>query len=211
MKFSSLFFYTICLLVITQSCVSSEDKQRKSVSDTGSVVDTQLNENTFNLCELASSSKADITSFIQANADQVVDLVNKSTQNEECVFYVIDSLVSFSIQSGSKDYFQALDSLAKRSDGFLSDYMGEIGRRLFYKDFADMVNYFSSNPKSQLRKYVILGFDSVFTSIDADDRQGILIKIQEHFQNEIKANGLNPEDSTTVVKILDEINPQTFD
>jgi len=78
-----------------------------------------------------------------------------ASEQEECLFKLIDSLNNIFITRNNIQCLIALDSLNSKSDGFLSEYFDEIFKQSFYYNFQQLMLYLYSNDESSIKQSLI--------------------------------------------------------
>ena len=119
--------------------------------------------------KLIGKSVCEISKNVTTNLDYICRNAKLITHisEENCLLKLIDSLETLSIQAHDVKAFTTLDSLAKYSDGYVSDCLDDDIPKIFYYNFNGLINYLYSNPDNYLRDLLVDGL-SLKVSMEGD-------------------------------------------
>ena len=110
---------------------------------------------------------------------------------DNCVLTMIDSIYSNIIISNRNECLEALDSICRASDGYVADYLEEIGKKLFYKRLP-LLSKYRSNKKidkpNTLENIIVEGISQELS--EAEDIPKKKKKIETFVKSEIKSKRL---------------------
>lgn len=125
------------------------DSHTISTHKAGAGTHREKPEDSVNVCVYASK-------YQQYIPDMIKDPSVFVSLDDECILSVIDSIYSYILKdTSSVQGFEVLASLAQNSDGYLSEYLGEMGARLFLNRMVSFLRYAGNRSDSPLIELTI--------------------------------------------------------
>lgn len=162
----------------------------------------QMSDNK-NICEISKNVRSNY-SLISKNAKEIV-----LTKEENCLLMIMDSLVSISIASNKKQALIALDSIAKYSDGYVSEHFVSIVPEMFYGNFRFFTEYLYNNQNNYLQPFLIDGLGMEISM--SEDRKWRMKKIEEFVKHCLSNYKYSEQYKKYIKKILKGIKPDKWD
>lgn len=184
----------IVFLILTLSCSS------KGSNEILNKVDSVEESSILDLCTLSGQSPDSISQFVLKNSYSVVKSVSSSTENEQCIFLIID-ILSESKNLKTKS-FRALEELNNHSDGFLTEYMMEVAVRMYDRNFGIIFNYVFQNQNSSLNRLIVEGL-----SMEASMEEVDVELLRQKGLSNLKSN----KQKDYLSSLLDKVDPKKFD
>lgn len=175
---------------------SQSDSTSESVKDRVPVADSmrQVNDSPFHplACKILDGFPESIRE-INGNSRLVLN------GDDSCVLRLLDSLSGRFVADQENVYMAALDSLARVSDGYVSEYFGFVSYELYKGALPKYIEYLQSvKDKSRLRGFLVEGIEATLDTDSKPDKR--LEEIRKIFTD---AN-LPPQQKEYVEKILQE-------
>ena len=138
--------------------------------------------------------------------------VKKLLQGDDnCVLALIDSVWADFVRTGDTRYLVAIDTIASNSDGYVAEYLLDIGVTLFYKRLPNLARYLvgrdSKNPGAIER--VIVESMSMYlgTTNSLDKRRE---KIKNHVDQQRAEKKISDQEYTYLENLIKRFDPNMF-
>jgi hypothetical protein len=130
---------------------------------------------------------------------------------DDCVLALIDSVYSNLTRTKGVNFLIALDSIAKNSDGYVSDYLMEIGVKLFYQDLSLVANYLCKRRTSSpaIERLIIESMSSYLSGTKERDKKQQ--KIIEFVDREKKEQKIDHDSYAYIMHLVKQFDPKMFD
>jgi hypothetical protein len=155
------------------------------------------------VCDILNNVK-DNLSFICVNAAPII----RSSQ-EDCTLLLIDSLVNYANYSNDTKSLIALDSLAKYSDGYISEAFDDKVTEIFYNNFNGLIKHLFNNPKNHLREYLIAGLSMDVNM--SENKQKEKRDIESYINKQLSETNYSKAQQNFIKKIVKDIKPKMWD
>lgn len=166
----------------------------------------QVNSGESNACVISKSLDVQIEN-INTNSKVII-----KNSEDNCIINLLDSLTRFAIKGNDDKYLSCIESFAKVSDGYVSEYFLEIGAELFYKNFFNSIMYIFKKRYSEdnyLEKVLIEAISMEMS--DADDIFSYKKKLNVFIDNEIKKSNYSKEHLEYINLLKSKFDPNLFD
>jgi hypothetical protein len=162
--------------------------------------------NKYNACTIAKSSKLDYQ-FIRSNATSIL-----KDNEDKCILLLLDTLTNRTIRTNDRGSLDCLDAFAANSDGYVSEYFLDIGVKLFYEDFRDVILYTfekNSSNKKPLAKALVEAMSMEIS--DADDSTTKRQEIDNFVDKQILKYHFTKDQLSYINNLKNRFNPKLFD
>lgn len=191
-----MYYRVICVLLFLLSSISCEAQTARSKT-------AVKNGRAISVCMIAKNFENELE-LVKTHAKEIL-----ITEEEECLFSLMDSLKICSILKGNQKYLVVLDSLAKYSDGYVSEYFAELIPDIFYENFDLLIDYLLRNERSEIKQYLIDGL-----SLEAGmskDRAKEQNKIEAFVKVKMEKRKFSEAQKKTIKMLLESIDPERWD
>jgi hypothetical protein len=194
------------LLIIFTGCNHSSNKKTQSNPDSSEIkgkleLDTNYGINSHNIMP---NSKDDsiIKSISSTNANNIV--------NEDSIkpYGVVDSLVQLANRTLEPLYLKKLDSICSKSDGDLTEKLGIVCKRLFYKNTNKFIDFIFKTPNSCLQTRLMEALNEDYSNYDELEKRTRLTKDCKSLTDKAIADGLSNEKIEYIKLIFNEVTKQ---
>ncbi|UOQ71709.1 hypothetical protein [Hymenobacter cellulosilyticus] len=103
----------------------------------------------------------------------------------------------------------SLDSVACRSDGYVTEAVDEAAATIWHQQFTLLLKYLQQHPESCLRERVVWGTSAHMST--ADNRAQALATFRATALDSARRAGLSSTEMVFLQKILGEVNPARLD
>ena len=141
--------------------------------------------------------------IIKANAKRLLK------GKDECVLALIDSMYDNFIRSDNLKYLEALEAFYNESDGYVTEYLLEIGTKLFYKKLKLIATYLNRQKSTKgLEKLIVESMSSELSNADDVDKSREAIK--KFIDKQIVKNKIGKEESAYLKRLIEKFDPTKF-
>jgi hypothetical protein len=142
-------------------------------------------------------------SMVEQNAKQLL------LGNDNCVIALIDSLYTNIIRTSNKEYLVALDSIVVHSDGYVSDYLEEIGVKLFYNKLPTLAHYLMGHDGKKRQAFERLIIESMSSELSDTGEPGKKRKkIAEFVEKKKRESKINEDEYKYIQTLMKRFDPK---
>ncbi len=139
------------------------------------------------------------------NNDNVVPVGNAHPYKE------VDSLMKLIKQNYNVVYVKKLEKICVKSDGDLSEYLDDVGNKLFNDHLNEFTDYLIDNPNSCLEGKLIEEISSELSVYPKSERPGKLLEEQEKALASASKQNLSSKKLAFIKEIFKKVNPDLLD
>jgi hypothetical protein len=143
--------------------------------------------------------------FIEQNANEILK------GDDNCVLGLIDSIYVNLTRTQEIKFLIALDSVAEKSDGYVSEDLMDVGANLFYHDLPLVTTYLikkSTSKSKALERFIIEGLSMNLSLAKEPDKTRQ--KIVDFVEKQRKAQKISDESYTYIMRLLKKLDPKMF-
>ena len=139
------------------------------------------------------------------NNDKIVPVGNSRPYKE------VDSLMKLIKQNYNVVYVKKLEKICIKSDGDLSEYLNDVGNKLFKDYLNEFTDYLIDNPNSCLKVKLIEEISSELSVYPKSERPGKLLGQQEKALATASKQNLSSKKLAFIKEIFKKANPDLLD
>ena len=114
----------------------------------------------------------------------------------------IDTLSIMFINTSGEKFINSLELIAKESDGYVSDYLPSVCKKIYKKNFNGIFNYLYYNRKSSLKQFFV---EAIAFEIEDYQNRDDLTK---YFNKQMDNNNFNSNKRKYFQEIIKKVNEQ---
>jgi hypothetical protein len=146
------------------------------------------------------------------NCSIVEKNVKKLLQGDDvCVLVLIDSVCSDIIRTGDRRFLVTLDTIATNSDGYVSEYLLDIGVKLFYKKLPLLTHYLIGRDLKKpgaIERLIVESMSMYLTTSNAPDKNRE--KIKSFVDQQRTETKISDEEYAYLEKLMKRFDPMMF-
>lgn len=128
--------------------------------------------------------------------------------DDNCVLAIVKAISDKSISTGEDKYLEALNAICGISDGYLSEYLLEIGTYQLYDNFQKLTEYLVAQGSSSCLRRVIIESVSMEMSVGGELKTA---EINRYLDSRLEESGLSEERASFIKEMRKEFDPSMFD
>ncbi len=121
--------------------------------------------------------------------------------NDNCYLALIDSLTERFIRTSDVQYMECLELISSVRDGYVAEYFPEIGKNLYYCNFAGFIDFIYSKKNSSFNPMENVFIEAVAEEIYLD-KNGV--NLSKYFKSQIKKNELDKEKKKYLSNLIEK-------
>jgi hypothetical protein len=132
--------------------------------------------------------------------------------DDNCVLALIDTVCGEIVKTGDRKYLIALDTIAMHSDGYVSEYLLDIGVKLYYKRLPLLAHYLTTrdlkNPGA-IEKLIVESMSMYLSTAKSRDQKRK--KIEAYVDQAKAKKEINDQEYVYLEGLMKRFDPKMFD
>jgi hypothetical protein len=147
------------------------------------------------------------------NCSVVEKNVKKLLQgDDDCVLALINSVCSDIIRTGDRRFFVTLDSIATNSDGYVAEYLLDIGVEIFYKKLPLLTQYLIGRDLKKpgaIERLIVESLSMYLTTSNAPDKKRE--KLKSFVGQQRTEKRISDQEYVYLENLMKRFDPKMFD
>jgi hypothetical protein len=139
--------------------------------------------------------------------------VRKLLQGDDnCVLALIDSVCSDIIRTGDRTFLVTLDTIATNSDGYVAEYLLDIGVKLFYEKLPLLTHYLIGRDLKKpgaIERLMVESMSMYLTTSNAPDKKRE--KIKSFVEQQRIEKKISDQEYAYLENLMKRFDPKMFD